>query len=148
MNKILIVIADKQGVSFGSSCWVSHEKITGHSAEQLNAGTSGIVGAEYMKWLASGQPGMTPTENTPEGATKYDWYEDPAPLKGYHRHDCVRCGHTFVGARLRETCKVCGTKIQNELEFEMWFASQSFRPFTQDKSGMKQAWVAAREVKQ
>lgn len=44
------VRADNQGVHFGDFCWVSHEKITGLSAEQLNR-REGIIGKQYMAWI-------------------------------------------------------------------------------------------------
>jgi hypothetical protein len=46
------VFVGTEGVQFGAGCWISHEKITGFTAEQLNAGEAGIIGAQYMKWLA------------------------------------------------------------------------------------------------
>ena len=41
-----------EGVRFGNA-WHSHEKITGYSADQLNAGHCGIAGRAYMEWLAA-----------------------------------------------------------------------------------------------
>lgn len=41
-----------EGVRFGNA-WYSHEKITGYSADQLNAGHCGIAGRGYMEWLAA-----------------------------------------------------------------------------------------------
>jgi GH15 family glucan-1,4-alpha-glucosidase len=45
------VIIGPQGVQFGKLCWVSHEKITGIDAEQLNSGRAGITGNQYMAWV-------------------------------------------------------------------------------------------------
>ncbi len=42
-----------QGVHFGKNCWMSHEKITGFTAERLNEGGGGIVGRGYMQWVAA-----------------------------------------------------------------------------------------------
>lgn len=39
-----------QGIRFGNA-WFSHEKITGHSAEQLNNGSCGITVNEYLRWV-------------------------------------------------------------------------------------------------
>lgn len=47
------VLVKKDGVHFGRNCWVSHEKITGCTAEQLNDGTCGITGRAYMDWVRS-----------------------------------------------------------------------------------------------
>jgi len=44
------VVVSKEGVQFGN-CWISHEKITGQTAAQLNAGGHGVVGQQYVKWL-------------------------------------------------------------------------------------------------
>lgn len=41
----------KQGICFGDNCWVSHEKISGNSAEQLNKGGHGVIAQQYMKWV-------------------------------------------------------------------------------------------------
>ena len=46
-----MVTVDKQGVAFGKNCWVSHETITGRTAEQLNKGHAGVIGNQYMKWV-------------------------------------------------------------------------------------------------
>lgn len=45
------VFVGSEGVQFGKGCWISHEKITGFTAEQLNNGTAGIIGAQYMAWV-------------------------------------------------------------------------------------------------
>jgi hypothetical protein len=44
------VVVDPQGVRFGKNCWMSHEKITGRSAESLNNG-GGVIGPAYMEWV-------------------------------------------------------------------------------------------------
>jgi hypothetical protein len=44
------VTVDTEGVRFGD-CWMSHESITGCSAEQLNAGMCGVIGKQYMRWV-------------------------------------------------------------------------------------------------
>jgi len=54
-NADRIVKVGSQGVQFGN-CWVSHEKITRCSAEQLNQGKGGIIGQQYMKWLQGVDP--------------------------------------------------------------------------------------------
>ena len=50
-----LVKVDAQGVQFGNA-WFSHESITGYSAEQLNAGTCGVTGGQYMAWLQADEP--------------------------------------------------------------------------------------------
>lgn len=45
------VILNEQGVSFGKNFWISHEKISGYTAEQLNSGACGITGRGYMDWV-------------------------------------------------------------------------------------------------
>lgn len=57
MNKQTIksVKVSATGVQFGS-CWLSHEKITGYSADLLNSGTCGVIGNQYMAWLQNEEP--------------------------------------------------------------------------------------------
>lgn len=57
MNKQIIksVKVSATGVQFGS-CWLSHEKITGYSADLLNAGSAGLVGDQYTAWLSTDEP--------------------------------------------------------------------------------------------
>lgn len=43
------------GVQFGN-CWMSHEQITGYSADLLNSGTCGVIGSQYMAWLSANEP--------------------------------------------------------------------------------------------
>ena len=50
-NDIRTVVIGPRGVLFGKNCWMSHEKITGIDAEQLNSGHGGIIGDQYMAWL-------------------------------------------------------------------------------------------------
>ena len=51
MSNQRTVTVGPEGVSFGKGCWISHEKITGYTATQLNQRLCGIVGREYMKWV-------------------------------------------------------------------------------------------------
>lgn len=51
MNKKLEVTVSDAGVQFGNA-WLSHERITGYTAEQLNSGNCCITGNQYMKWLS------------------------------------------------------------------------------------------------
>lgn len=57
MNKqtIKTVKVSATGVQFGNA-WFSHEKITGYSADQLNAGTCHVTGGAYMAWLSAEEP--------------------------------------------------------------------------------------------
>lgn len=59
MNKQAIksVKVSATGVQFGS-CWLSHEKITSYTADQLNAGTCGVTGSAYMAWLSAEEPAL------------------------------------------------------------------------------------------
>jgi hypothetical protein len=54
MDKFKMVQVSAQGVQFGK-CWISHERITGYSAEQLNSGHCKVTGKAYMKWLNDDQ---------------------------------------------------------------------------------------------
>jgi len=47
---VMRVTVDTEGVRFGD-CWMSHEAITGCSAEQLNTGSCGVIGKQYMRWV-------------------------------------------------------------------------------------------------
>lgn len=44
------VTVSNQGVEFGY-CWISHEKITGFSAERLNEGDCSLAARKYVDWL-------------------------------------------------------------------------------------------------
>lgn len=46
------VTIDAEGVRFGKDLWLSHEKITGLTAEQLNSKGRNIIARNYMKWLS------------------------------------------------------------------------------------------------
>jgi hypothetical protein len=46
----------KQGIAFGPHFWISHEKITGCSAEALNSGNCGVTARAYMNWLQTQLP--------------------------------------------------------------------------------------------
>ncbi len=50
------ITVTKQGIAFGPHCWVSHEKISGCSAEALNAGNCGVTARAYMNWLQTQLP--------------------------------------------------------------------------------------------
>lgn len=47
---IVPVTVSNQGVEFGY-CWMSHEKITGFSAKQLNEGDCTLAARKYVDWL-------------------------------------------------------------------------------------------------
>lgn len=57
MNKQTIkpVKVSSTGVQFGS-CWLSHEKITGYTADQLNSGDCNFIGGQYVAWLSAEEP--------------------------------------------------------------------------------------------
>lgn len=57
MNKQTIksVKVSATGVQFGN-CWMSHEQITGYSADLLNAGSAGLIGDQYTAWLSAEEP--------------------------------------------------------------------------------------------
>lgn len=57
MNKQTIksVKVSATGVQFGD-CWLSHEQITGYSADLLNAGSAGLIGNQYVAWLSAEDP--------------------------------------------------------------------------------------------
>lgn len=57
MNKqtIKTVKVSATGVQFGN-CWLSHEQITGYTADQLNSGDCGIIGNQYVAWLSAEEP--------------------------------------------------------------------------------------------
>lgn len=57
MNKQTIksVKVSATGVQFGS-CWLSHEKITGYTADQLNSGDCNVIGGQYVAWLSAEDP--------------------------------------------------------------------------------------------
>lgn len=59
MNKQTIksVKVSATGVQFGS-CWLSHEKITGYTADQLNSGECDVIGGQYVAWLSTEEPGQ------------------------------------------------------------------------------------------
>lgn len=44
------VTVSNQGVEFGY-CWMSHEKITGFSADHLNSGNCSLAARKYVDWL-------------------------------------------------------------------------------------------------
>lgn len=47
---VAAVKVSAQGVQFGNA-WYSHERITGYSSEQLNAGDCHVTGRAYMQWV-------------------------------------------------------------------------------------------------
>lgn len=54
MNKQTIksVKVSATGVQFGN-CWLSHEQITGYTADQLNSGDCDVIGGQYVAWLSA-----------------------------------------------------------------------------------------------
>lgn len=57
------VKVDAQGVKFGNSCWLSHEKITGYTADQLNTGNCRITGRAYIEWLQAALSQSEPVQS-------------------------------------------------------------------------------------
>ena len=63
---------DEQGIAFGKNCWISHESITGCTAEQLSSGY-GIIERGYMEFFRStvGKKLFTHPVPPPDEYTKF-----------------------------------------------------------------------------
>lgn len=56
------VLVSPQGVLFGQNCWMSHEKITGYSADQLNSGQCSLIARKYMEWVTASLAAPAPAD--------------------------------------------------------------------------------------